>query len=282
MSGSKVYAVTTESGAYILKHGSPGPGWRALIESQRLAASHGIAPEVAHVDDAANVVDSMQIKGMNFGQALADPLTQSAAIQSLTKQLARLHAIAVTGMAVMDPIPLMHQIWQQQSVRPGFPDWAKPLLERLKTVTIVLAADKRLVFSHCDLHPGNLIWDGSKVWLVDWERAGPAHPFLDLAILELFLDLPDDVRLYFQAAQEDKALATNDQKIYCAVRDLVRLVYGCVFFSLVPGMLTVPPLTEVPRVRDFFTRMAAGSIQLNSPTGQTLLGAAILKQFMHE
>ena len=38
-----------------------------------------------------------------------------------------------------------------------------------------------LVFGHNDLLPANLLDDGSRMWLVDWDYAGWNSPLFDLA-----------------------------------------------------------------------------------------------------
>ena len=39
----------------------------------------------------------------------------------------------------------------------------------------------RPVLCHNDMLPANLIDDGSRLWLLDWEYAGAGHPLFDLA-----------------------------------------------------------------------------------------------------
>ena len=60
----------------------------------------------------------------------------------------------------------------------------------------------RLACLHGDVHPANLIWDGSQVWLVDWERAGLAHPYRDMATFANLTNLSDDDALGLLAMQE--------------------------------------------------------------------------------
>ena len=55
----------------------------------------------------------------------------------------------------------------------------------------------RPVLCHNDLMPGNLIDDGSRLWLVDWEYAGAGHPLFDLANASANAGFSDD---------EDRAL----------------------------------------------------------------------------
>jgi hypothetical protein len=40
-----------------------------------------------------------------------------------------------------------------------------------------------LVSSHNDLNPGNVLYDGQRLWLVDWEAAFLADRYVDLATL---------------------------------------------------------------------------------------------------
>ena len=42
---------------------------------------------------------------------------------------------------------------------------------------------RSLGFAHNDIHAGNLIDDGARLWLIDWEYAGAGDPLIDLASL---------------------------------------------------------------------------------------------------
>jgi thiamine kinase-like enzyme len=50
----------------------------------------------------------------------------------------------------------------------------------------------RPVLCHNDLLPANLIDDGNRLWLVDWEYAGIGHPLFDLANLAANAGLSDE------------------------------------------------------------------------------------------
>jgi thiamine kinase-like enzyme len=67
------------------------------------------------------------------------------------------------------------------------------------------------VFSHKDLNPMNLLWDGQRVWLLDWDSAGPAHPYMDLATLANFMNLADGDALGLLAAQERTAIDDRER-----------------------------------------------------------------------
>jgi len=68
-------------------------------------------------------------------------------------------------------------------------------------------APTEIVFGHNDLLPSNLIDDGERLWLIDWDYAGFSTPLFDLANLATNSELaPDDertlLRLYFGAEPE--------------------------------------------------------------------------------
>lgn len=46
---------------------------------------------------------------------------------------------------------------------------------------------------HADIVPENLIDDGTRLWLVDWEYAGAGHPAVDLAIFAMNADLDQEL-----------------------------------------------------------------------------------------
>lgn len=85
-----------------------------------------------------------------------------------------------------------------------------PKLDRL----LAIAADLEqavgpavTVFGHNDLLPANLIDDGERLWLIDWDYAGFNSPLFDLANLASNNELDRDqerhlLRLYFGAAPD--------------------------------------------------------------------------------
>jgi thiamine kinase-like enzyme len=44
---------------------------------------------------------------------------------------------------------------------------------------------------HADIIPENIVDDGEKLWLIDWEYAGSGHPAIDLAFIAMNFELTD-------------------------------------------------------------------------------------------
>ena len=144
----------------------------------------------------------------------------------------------------------------------------------------MVASDPRKVFSHGDLHPANILWDGARVWLLDWERAGLLHPYSDLATLSNFMNLPEDGALALLEAQEGTAIGEEQQRMFRAARERSRIVYGAVFLSLVPDLTQFPLASReaTPTLAQCYQRMAAGALSPSTAEGQALIGAGLLRQ----
>lgn len=280
-SGASVYSATTETGTYILRiHREDDGSWQNTILMQKIASQHSIAPVLVYINDAERATVSIKVSGVPFGAAVAQPATNAMALGSLIEVLTKLHAIPTTPLVLTDPIDFARAVWYEQVQRQGFPAWAIPLGDRIGETGALLNMDDRKVLSHCDLNPANILWDGQRVWLVDWERAGPAHPYLDLATIFIFLTLPDDVALSLLERQEQTLVDRSQKLLFAALRDLCRVAYGSVFLRLVDdlGSVKFASREDTLTLGECFALLSTGKLELSEPRGRALIGAALLKQ----
>jgi hypothetical protein len=124
-------------------------------------------------------------------------------VEPCAQKNGRPHAVPVPDLPPFD--------WDERSRRNGFPTWAMPLGSFLIWGNKALARDERRVLIHNDVNPANLVWDGSRVWMVDSERAALAHPYLDLATFSMFVNLSDDDALGLLAIQESSAISPEQR-----------------------------------------------------------------------
>jgi len=211
--------------------------------------------------------------------ALADPAVRPRAIASVVDALARLHRLPVTAFPPIDPVAAVRTLWQQQSAKSGFPAWAFPAATLIDRADALLAADPRRVPSHNDMNPTNLLWDGMRAWLVDWDVSGLNHPYYDLAVFSMFLRLEDSVALDLLARQENATITAAQAETFRALRTLGALFCGMVFFMLAGDLASTVPqhLDETPTLLQFYARLRTGELALRSPVGQGMFGAAMLK-----
>jgi Ser/Thr protein kinase RdoA (MazF antagonist) len=209
LSGAGVWSVVATRGRYVLRVPDPAVSardWADQLLVLRRAAERGVAPAVVYVDEAARAVLSAQVVGGPLHAALADPALRVPAMTSVVTQLRALHELDPAGVPARDAVAFARRLWELQRERPGFPTWASEVGAALDAIAVVLAADPRRVVSHNDLNPSNVLWDGARAWLIDWDVAGLNHPFYDVATLATFLRLDDAAASDLLAAQEGGAL----------------------------------------------------------------------------
>jgi aminoglycoside phosphotransferase (APT) family kinase protein len=201
-------------------------------------------------------------------------------LASLVDTLAVLHRLPSDGISVADPVRDARELWRQQSERPGFPPWASHAAEQLDRCEHLLGADDRRVLSHNDLNPTNILWDGTRAWLVDWEVSGSTHPYYDLAVLSMFLNLGESEALGLLARQEGAATTPAQAETFAALRRVAAIFCGTMFLRLA-GELTSSvsaSLEEAPTLSQFYAKLGRGELSLRSPLGQAAFGQALLRQ----
>jgi aminoglycoside phosphotransferase (APT) family kinase protein len=281
LSGAGVHAVTTDTGEYVLRIMPPheSDGWHRQLAMLRLASDHGIAPTLVFVDEAGQATVSVRIAGPPIGAALTDPASRDRAIGSLIGQLARLHSISAEGIERLDPPAVAHQLWRVQSARAGFPKWALPFGEELTRCALIVERDPRWVLSHNDLNPGNLLWDGARIWIVDWSAAGMAHPYYDLATISVFLQLADEAALALLSAQERAPISAAQAETFRALRRVATILCGLMFVRLTPSDALRAPekLDDTMTLAQCYAMMRSGALDLQTPAGRCTFGLALLR-----
>jgi thiamine kinase-like enzyme len=151
------------------------------IASSRAAAAAGIAPSVRYSE--ANVLVLRFVAG---GRTLTDADIREPAMFERVAALLRL-AHRTVGRKLRGPMVAF-------SVFHALRDYAGQLESTADSpdlTDLMMIADRleaaigptEQVFGHGDLLPSNLIDDGRRLWLIDWEYAGYNTPLFDLGNL---------------------------------------------------------------------------------------------------
>ena len=188
--GGRKYVVRI--GGDMIEHG--------IIRSTELAASHaaaeaGISPIVVHAEPGAMVIDFVEGRSLTPAD-----IRDERYLGRIVELLRRAHHDIPRFFR--GPAPLF---WVFQVIR----DYTHTLEagERLEKAV----GPVELVFGHNDMLAANLIDDGQRLWLVDWDYAGFNSPLFDLGglasnnllsrqqaerALELYFDRPltDELR----------------------------------------------------------------------------------------
>ncbi len=152
--------------------------WNELALS-RAAQASGVGPAVVYAGPGVLVLDHIDARPLNAGD-IARPGT----IAALARLIARVHRD--TKRQVAGPVlafDVFHILRDYARVLTARHSPHAPLLPALLDEAEALEAavgDGPTVLGHNDLLPGNILTDGERFWLIDWEYGGFGNPLFDL------------------------------------------------------------------------------------------------------
>lgn len=230
-SPASLFRVDVGTRRYLLRvEGPPSPlRVPTQYEAMRIAAEAGFAPALHHVDAAAGIVVMDFIAQRPIS---AYPGGTRALAQTIGTMLRRLQATPAFPYFVDYPdmvARLFAHVRRTGLFAPGVLD---PHWDRLEQIREAWNRDRaRLVSSHNDCHLGNFLFDGEKLWLVDWESAYRNDPLVDVAILLDNLarspELEDVFLRAYLGRSPDAAIRTQ----LVTARALTRLYFAGFFLS---------------------------------------------------
>lgn len=278
LSGSSVYSVKTAEGDFILRiHRSQNTDWSALVRLQNLASDNGITPKVSYMNEDEKVIVTDRVEGKTLGEALRNPEDTTRIFSSIISNLKKLQSLPQENIQSVDALKFAKEHWSKQSKLSHFPKWALPLKDSLDALETILERDDRRVICHNDLNPGNILWDNTRAWLIDWEIGGLNHPYYDIATLATFLNLNSEVALSLLEAQENGALEVKQKEVFHAYHKLAAIIYGLIFLGMTDVVLEAS-FDETPTLAKCYDLMSRGGMSLDSSKGQSMIGQAMLKK----
>jgi len=247
--------------------------------SMQIASEAGIAPKIYYLDEMARVavMDFIEKKPLS-----AFPGGPGGLAQAMGELLRRVQATSPFPQFVEYP-DMVGRLWtwvcQTGLFAPGALD---PYTERLASIRKAYTWEPAyLVSNHNDPVPSNILFDGKRLWLIDWESAYSNDPLVDVAItLDNLASSPELESLLLKAWLGRAA----DDALYARLapmRALTRLYYAGVLLSasaaasgaLADNDLSAPALPEFRRaIRD-------GQLKPGTPEVKHILGKMYLASF---
>lgn len=280
-SGALTYRVEAGGRAYLLRLEPPRDAIRDPDRGyacMRIAAEAGVAPPVRHLDPG------LRIAIMDFIEAR--PLS---AFPGGPGALARAQGELIARLQATEPFPPLRD----------YPDLLEGMLAYLKTCgryrpELFAKHEAGLaeirgaypwepaaqVSSHNDPNPGNFIFDGARLWLVDWETAFRNDALADVAIL---VDNPAVTPDQAQLLAEAWLGRTPDEPLLARLtlmRLMTRLYYGALMLSV--GAAAHDPADDLTAMGAAELQAAAAAGRLRGGPLQTLLvvGKSVLARFL--
>jgi tRNA A-37 threonylcarbamoyl transferase component Bud32 len=282
-SGALIYRIEVGSKSYLMRIETRRDAFRNPHQytCMQAAAEANIAAPLRHVDPASGV-------------AIMDFLPQ----RSLSEYpggapgLARALGSLIARLQATEPFPKLRDYFvileRMLTFLRGSGRFAAGLFDRhaeaFERIRQVYPwDDSALVSSHNDPNPRNIIFDGERLWLIDWESAYRNDPLTDMAILaDNFGSTPD-----LEEALLESWLGHAPDRLVRArltlMRPLTRLFYAGVLLSLSAAVSRSEPDTDLaaPSPAEFSAAIAEGRLKPGAPETMYTLGKMCLAGFLH-
>jgi aminoglycoside phosphotransferase (APT) family kinase protein len=278
---ASVFRVEAGGRRYLLRmEGAPSPLRNPhQYISMRIAAEAGIAPRIHFIDETARVA---VIDFIEQWPLTAYPGGPRALAQALAELLSRVQATPVFPIFVNYPdivARLFAHVRRTGLFAPGLLD---PHVERLELLREAYdAGTTSLVSSHNDPVPNNILFDGERLWLIDWESAYRNDPLVDVAIMLDSLARSPELEEILLRAWLGCAPGEAVRARLELIRALTRLYYAGVLLSASAAAGRARPDTDLsaPTVPEFLQAIREARLEPRATETKHVLGKMLLASF---
>jgi aminoglycoside phosphotransferase (APT) family kinase protein len=281
-SGALTYRVEAGGRSYLLRiETRRGPLRNPhQYDCMRIASEAGMAPALRYVDADAGVALMDFVRQHPLSQYPGGP---NALARDLGRRAARLQRTRAFPR-LWDFPKVVERIFGFVRSSCLFADGLlDPHAEAFERVRAAYRWDESaLVSSHNDPNPQNVLFDGERLWLVDWETAYRNDPLTDVAILvESFAQTPELERALVEAwlgGEPDRALRAR----LALMRQLTRLYYAGLLLSIAASQPREAPERDLaaPTPAEFRAALARGEHAPGSRATMFVLGKMCLAGFL--
>lgn len=242
----------------------------------RAAAGSGVAPCVYYTDVASGVSISAFVETDLAPHTPRDVAQFGTLLQQLHSGPAFPEFLTCFGL-------IRGGLAQLQQVGANIPRMTQAVLQEFELVAQLLEPQMVLAPSHNDLNPGNVLRDGERQWLVDWESACMNDPLFDVACaIQWFLLDAEQVSTlltaYFSRLPNEAELAK------LTLMQLVMYCYYMLVFQLISlgpdglGDMDAVNIHALPTFADALGAVRRGEWSLQDPLARRQLSLVIAKQ----
>lgn len=250
----------------------------------KIAAEAGLAPRVLYssIEDRVSLTEFLE----------ARPLPAAEAAVRLAVTLQALHALSPSPRLVNDYDTAPTFLLRPSGLRDSFIQrfQAANILPEIETeelfqlyariTSVYRRLDSDMVSSHNDLKPENIVFDGERVWLVDWEAAFLNDRYSDLAVMANFVVTNDaEEEIYIQTYLGEAAGEYRLARFYL-MRQVVHMFYAMAFMLLGSAGKPIELNETAPAFRDFHNRIWAGEVSLAADEAKVQYGKVHMNQLL--
>lgn len=236
----------------------------------RAGAEIGIAPKVWYtsITDKIAITDFIDAK----------PFPADEARVKMPKALRRLHSLPpFPAFQYIDAAERFNQKLKAAGLMPE--EATREIFRQFDRINKIYPRNPEdMVSSHTDLKPENTLFDGEKLWLVDWEAAFSNDRYVDLAIAGNFLITNEkEEREYLQNYFEGEVTEYHLARFFLMCQIIHTFYFTCfILLSNPQGPIDI----DTPRssYREFHDRIRSGEISLASMNNRRLYALVHMDQ----
>ncbi len=272
---NRAFRIVVRGSAYLLRINTRAGDVPRHFDCMHRAAEAGLAPRVWYTsaEDRISITDFVQ----------AVPLPAADALRRVPAALRVLHALPPFPVAsfnttctfLLSKGPALDGFLQKFRAANVLPE--RDVVELLSQVERLAAAysslDPAPAPSHNDLFkPDNMLFDGSRLWMVDWEAAFQNDRYADLAVVANMLVASEtEEQIYLQEYFGAPPDAYQAARFYL-MRQLAHMFYALVFLSLDCDGKPTDGSEPVPAYSEFQRRFWAREVGLGDSHAKTAYG----------
>lgn len=277
------YRVDAGGRAYVLRLEGPAGGLRDPRRSYGCwasAAEAGVAPPLRHADPDAGLAITDFIPPQPLD---AYPGGPGALAADMGRLIGRLQATTPFPPFADFPVFLDRILAYVAAAGIFAPGLLDPHREALAQISAAYPWGRRPgVSSHNDPNPRNIIFDGERLWLIDWETAFRNDPLVDIAIVANELAPTAELA---QALLHGWLGAAPDRRVEAQLllmRRLTQVYYACLMLSPLAASPPAEPDASLAAlsVDAFRAAIASGRLRVGDPQIPYLLAKMNLAGFL--
>lgn len=240
----------------------------------RSAAEAGLAPQVRYtsIEDQLSITDFVEEVAFSPAEALVRMPALLRALHALPPFPEGVPYLDTTCMFLMHKGAAQDGFFQKlREANILSPAQYEDLFAwHAQVASVYPRHEPDMVSSHNDLFkPDNILFDGNRVWLVDWEAAFRNDRYVDLAVVANMLVSSDEeegryLQAYFGQPPDEYQLAR-----FFLMRQIVHMFYASVFLLISQPMDQSEP---APEFTDFQRRLWSGEVNLVDKASKSAYG----------
>jgi Phosphotransferase enzyme family len=234
--------------------------------SMTAAAEAGLAPRVwfTSLEDRICITDFVNPVPFPITEALVRMPAALRALHALPPFPGRANHLNTSCTFLLNKGPALDEFIRSFQTADLLPQNEKDeLLARYAEIAAVYPHDDSdMVSSHNDLvRPGNILFDGNRLWLVDWEAAFLNDRYADLAVVANFVATSEAeertyLQEYFHQPPDQYQLAR-----FFLMQQIAHIFYTMVYLLLGSSGKPVSWSEDVPEFDEFHRRLWSGEVK---------------------